>query len=406
MYGFYALQSLDFLSSFIPTQSLIHSTIYDFLNNYHLGLIPLFIAVGNLAGRTGIIRDFYAFLAILLRKVPGSLAITTIFGCGGFSAISGSSVVCAATLSRIAIPEMLKYGYKPSMAAASVAAGGTLGSLVPPSILFILYSYFAQQSVQKLFLAAIVPSLLTFLGYCIVVVFKFHFALSETEKKQLQAVQKSKMPPIKNLFPFFILLAIISGIYFGFFTPTESAAVSLLVLIAMTLIQKKLKLSELWQSLRESVLQTSVIFSIAIGAKLLITFLTLTRFIEILLSFLNSFSPSVVVVLFFLILLYFILGMFLDSIGILVLTLPFTIPIAETYGWNLIWFGVLVVKLLEIGLITPPVGLNVFVIHTAFPKIPSGDIFRQLAAFLVSDFFVILFIVLFPVATIIFSLIF
>ena len=168
---------------------------------------------------------------------------------------------------------MLKYGYKPSMAAASVAAGGTLGSLVPPSILFILYSYFAQQSVQKLFLAAIVPSLLTFFGYCIVVVFKFHFALSETEKKQLQAVQKSKMPPIKNLFPFFILLAIISGIYFGFFTPTESAAVSLLVLIAMTLIQKKLKLSELWQSLRESVLQTSVIFSIAIGAKLLITFL-------------------------------------------------------------------------------------------------------------------------------------
>ena len=151
LYGFYALQSLDFLSSFVPTQSLIHSTIYDFLNNYHLGLIPLFIAVGNLAGRTGIIRDFYT---ILLRKVPGSLAITTIFGCGGFSAISGSSVVCAATLSRIAIPEMLKYGYKPSMAAA-FAAGGTLGSL--PSILFILYSYFAQQSVQKLFLAAIVP---------------------------------------------------------------------------------------------------------------------------------------------------------------------------------------------------------------------------------------------------------
>ena len=117
---------------------------------------------------------------------------------------------------------MLKYGYKPSMAAASVAAGGTLGSLVPPSILFILYSYFAQQSVQKLFLAAIVPSLLTFFGYCVVVVFKFHFALSETEKKQLQAVQKSKMPPIKNLFPFFILLAIISGIYFGFFTPSQN----------------------------------------------------------------------------------------------------------------------------------------------------------------------------------------
>ena len=150
----------------------------------------------------------------------------------------------------------------------------------------------------------------------------------------------------------------------------------------MTLIQKKLKLSELWQSLKESVLQTTIIFSIAIGAKLLITFLTLTRFIEIFLSFLNSFSPLVVVVLLFLILLYFILGMFLDSIGILVLTLPFTIPIAETYGWNLIWFGVLVVKLLEIGLITPPVGL---IICFAFPKIPLGDIFRQLAAFLVSE---------------------
>ncbi len=406
LYGFYALQSLDFLGSFVPAQSLIHSTIYDFLNNYHLGLIPLFIAVGNLAGRTGIIRDFYTFLAILLRKIPGSLAITTIFGCGGFSAVSGSSVVCAATLSRIAIPEMLKYGYKPSMAAASVAAGGTLGSLVPPSILFILYSYFAQQSVQKLFLAAIIPSLLTFLGYCVVVVFKFHFALSESEKKQLQKVQNNKLPPIQNLISFFTLALIISGIYFGFFTPTESAAVSLCVLIFIVFIKKQLKLKELWQSLKESVLQTAVIFSIAIGAKLLITFLTLTSFIENLLFFLDSVSPSAWVVLLFLILIYLVLGMFLDSIGILVLTLPFMIPIAETLGWNLIWFGVLVVKLLEIGLITPPVGLNVFVIHTAFPKIPSGDIFRQLGAFLVSDFFVIAFIVLFPTASIIFSFIF
>ena len=406
LYGFYALQSLDFLGSFIPTQSLVHSTIYDFLNNYHLGLIPLFIAVGNLAGKSGIIRDFYAFLAYFFRKIPGSLAITTIFGCGGFSAISGSSVVCAATLSRIAIPEMLKYGYKPSMAAASVAAGGTLGSLVPPSILFILYSYFAQQSVQKLFLAAIVPSLLTFLGYCVVVVLKFHFALSDSEKKKLQKVENKKLPPLHSLFPFLILVAIISGIYFGFFTPTESAAVSLLVLIAMVLIQKKLKLSELWQSLRESVLQTTVIFSIAIGAKLLITFLTITNFIANLLFFLDSISPAAWTILLFLILIYLILGMFLDSIGILVLTLPFIIPIAETYAWNLIWFGVLIVKLLEIGLITPPVGLNVFVIHTAFPKIPAGDIFRQLSAFLISDFFVIAFIVFFPIATIIFSFIF
>ena len=406
MYGFYALQSLDFLSSFVPTQSLIHSTIYDFLNNYHLGLIPLFIAVGNLAGKSGIIRDFYAFLAYFFRKIPGGLAITTIFGCGGFSAVSGSSVVCAATLSRIAIPEMLKYGYKPSMAAASVAAGGTLGSLVPPSILFILYSYFAQQSVQKLFLAAIIPSLLTFFGYCVVVGLKFHFALSDSEKKKLQKAENKKLPPLHSLFPFLILVVIISGIYFGFFTPTESAAVSLLVLIVMVLILQKITLIELWQSLKESVLQTTVIFSIAIGAKLLITFLTLTSFIANLLFFLDSVSPTAWVVLLFLVLVYLVLGMFLDSIGILVLTLPFTIPIAETLGWNLIWFGVLVVKLLEIGLITPPVGLNVFVIHTAFPKIPSGDIFRQLGAFLISDFFVILFIVIFPVITIIFSRIF
>ena len=158
-----------------------------------------------------------------------------------------------------------------------------------------------------------------------------------------------------------ILVVIISGIYFGFFTPTESAAVSLLVLIVMVLILQKITLIELWQSLKESVLQTTVIFSIAIGAKLLITFLTLTSFIANLLFFLDSVSPTAWVVLLFLVLVYLVLGMFLDSIGILVLTLPFTIPIAETLGWNLIWFGVLVVKLLEIGLITPPVGLNVFV---------------------------------------------
>ena len=235
---------------------------------------------------------------------------------------------------------------------------------------------------------------------------KFHFALSDSEKKKLQKAENKKLPPLHSLFPFLILVVIISGIYFGFFTPTESAAVSLLVLIVMVLILQKITLIELWQSLKESVLQTTVIFSIAIGAKLLITFLTLTSFIANLLFFLDSVSPTAWVVLLFLVLVYLVLGMFLDSIGILVLTLPFTIPIAETLGWNLIWFGVLVVKLLEIGLITPPVGLNVFVIHTAFPKIPSGDIFRQLGAFLISDFFVILFIVIFPVITIIFSRIF
>ena len=314
LYGFYALQSLDFLGSFIPTQSLVHSTIYDFLNNYHLGLIPLFIAVGNLAGKSGIIRDFYAFLAYFFRKIPGSLAITTIFGCGGFSAISGSSVVCAATLSRIAIPEMLKYGYKPSMAAASVAAGGTLGSLVPPSILFILYSYFAQQSVQKLFLAAIIPSLLTFLGYCVVVILKFHFALSDSEKKKLQKVENKKLPPLHSLFPFLILVVIISGIYFGFFTPTESAAVSLLVLIAMVLIQKKLKLSESVAIFKgDLVLQTTGNFFYCYWSKIApLAFLTITNFIANLLFFLDSISPAAWTILLFLILIYLILGMFLD----------------------------------------------------------------------------------------------
>lgn len=399
---YYWFQFFEITATFQASLSIINSTIYDFLGNYNLGIIPLFIAMGNLASKSGIIKDFYSLISYFLRKMPGGLAIATILGCGGFSAISGSSVVCAATLGRITIPEMIKYGYKSDFSAATVAAGGTLGSLIPPSILLIIYSYFSQQSIQKLFLAAIFPGLLTLVGYCLVIFFKFR-KLSQTEQKKLKLIKYKKISILKIL-PIVFLSFIISGIYFGFFTVTESAALSLLTVIIISL-SKKLSINQIWLSLKESVLQTTVIFTIAIGAKLLTTFLILTNIIAQLITILDSLNSSAVFVLVGLILLYLILGMFLDSIGILVLTLPFVIPIAENLGWNLIWFGILIVKLLEIGLITPPVGLNVFVIQTAFPKIfTAGAVFKQISYFLISDFLVLLFLACFPVISIIFAL--
>ena len=391
------------MDALLPTLSLVNSTIYDFLNNYHIALIPLFIAMGNLAARSGIIRELYSFLSYFLRKIPGGLAMATILGCGSFSAVSGSSVVCAATLSRITIPEMLKYGYKPSFSAAVSAAGGTLGSLIPPSILLIIYSYFSQQSVKQLFLAAIIPGIITLIGYCLVIYFKFKFSPESQKIKKFSS--KVELPSFLKLFPLLLLFVIISGIYFGFFTPTESAAVSLLLVIVVGFLKKTLTWTTLWDSLKESVHQTSIIFAIAVGAKLLVTFLTITRLIPSLLELITELSFHSWSILLLVVLVYLILGMFLDSIGILVLTLPFTIALAENFHWDLIWFGVLVIKLLEVGLITPPIGLNVFVIQTAFPEVAkSSQIFQQLKLFLLSDLAIILFIILFPTATIFLAL--
>ncbi len=399
LFLFYASSTGDEFNpgyGFTPMLSLLSSTPYEFIHNYPMSMIPLFIGLGHVSYRAGITTDVYYALRIWFARVPGGLAMASIIGCGGFSAITGSSVACASAMGRIAVPEMLRYGYHPGLATGAVAMGGTLGSLIPPSILFVIYAIFTEQSVKILFLAGILPGVLSLAGYLLTTAIWVILKPDAAPMTDIVFERREKLHSLVKIWPALLLfVVVIGGIYGGLFTPTEAAAVSLALAVLIGVVRGRLDFSALAASLRETVLQTSMIFMIAVGAKLFVVLISLTQIAPALLTWLQSADVSIQFVLFSIVVLYFVLGMFLDSIGILVLTLPFTIPLIQGYGLDLIWFGVVVVKLLEIGLITPPIGLNVFVIKSVSPESVSlGAIFQGVSWFLILDL-VILMIILF-----------
>ncbi len=382
-----------------PTSSLIGNTVFEFVHNYPLSMIPLFIGLGHIAYYAGITTDLYTAMRIWLARLPGGLSIASIVGCGGFSAITGSSVACASAMGRITVPEMLRAGYSPSLAAGSVAAGGTLGSLIPPSLLFVIYSIFTEESVRTLFLAGILPGILSMVGFVLTVIVWTRISPASAPSQDVKAFSfKEKFAVLAGVWPAALLLStIIVGIYWGFFTPTEAAAVSLSLAVIIGIFRRRLNVDNVTLALKETVIQTSTIFLIAIGAKIFVAFVSLTRIAPSLFDWLQGSGASVFMVLAGIVVVYLLLGMFLDSIGILVLTLPFTVPLIEGYGLSLVWFGVVVVKLLEIGLITPPVGLNVFVIKSVSPPaVTLETIFKGVAWFLVLDAMVLMAILFFP----------
>jgi tripartite ATP-independent transporter DctM subunit len=382
-----------------PALSILTSTPFEFVSNYELSMIPLFIALGHVAYSAGITTDLYKALRIFLARVPGGLALASVVGCAGFSAITGSSVACASAMGKIAVPEMLSYRYDSRLATGAVAAGGTLGSLIPPSLLFVIYAIFTEQSVKNLFLAGILPGVLSLAGYMITILVWSRVRPKDAPPPdQLSFSAAERRHALVSVWPVAVLLlVIIVGIYGGFFTPTEAAAVSLSIAVIIGFLRRQLTAERLIAALREAVLQTSMIFLIAIGAKIFVSFVSLTRVSPTFLDWLQGTHAPLALVIAAIVLLYLVLGMFLDSIGILVLTLPFTVPLIEGYGLDLVWFGVVVIKLLEMGLITPPIGLNVFVIKSvAPPGVTLENVFKGASWFLLLDFVVLLLILLIP----------
>lgn len=381
-----------------PTLSILASTPFEFVHNYPLSMIPLFIALGHVAFHAGITTDLYHAMRVWMGRLPGGLAMASVMGCGGFSAITGSSVACASAMGRITVPEMLRYGYSPRLATGAVAAGGTLGSLIPPSLLFVIYAIFTEESVKTLFLAGILPGILSLLGFLITIWVWVRLKPGDAPVPDERPSAEDRMRAVGQTWPAVVLLtSVIGGIYLGVFTPTEAAAVSLALAVAIGAARRRLTWSSLIEAARETVIQTAAIFLIALGAKIFVSFVSLTRIAPALLDWIQAGDPSLALVLLGIVILYLVLGMFLDSIGILVLTLPFTVPIVEGYGLSLIWFGAIVVKLLEIGLITPPIGLNVFVIKSVAPaSVRLEAIFRGVANFLILDVAVLAAMLLIP----------
>lgn len=394
-YAWPAGGNFDAAHAFRPMFSLVSSGPFDFLHNYSMSMIPLFLALGHLAYQSGITTDIYHAVRVWTSRVPGGLAIASVIGCGGFSAITGSSVACASAMGKIAVPEMLRYNYSPALATGSVAAGGTLGSLIPPSLLFVLYGIFTEQSISKLLLAGVIPGLISLVGYLVVIVIWVAVNPASAPVPQLHADLKQKIKSLAGTWTAALLFGIVVvGIYGGFFTPTESAAVAAMVALLIGVSTRRLSRAGIFLALKDTVLQTVMIFTIAIGAKMFVSLVSLTGVAPRIVNFAADAGLPAWQIMAIVVVLYLILGCLLDSIGILVLTLPFVVPLVQAQGFDLVWFGVIVVKLLEVGIITPPVGLNIFVIKSIVGKeVKLETIFKGALIMISSD--IVVFVLLF-----------
>jgi tripartite ATP-independent transporter DctM subunit len=301
-------------------------------------------------------------------------------------------------MGRICVPEMLRFNYDPRLATSSVAAGGTLGSLIPPSVLFIIYGIFTETSINKLFLAGVVPGLLSLCGFLLVIYIWVKRDPSAGPAPEAAITDAERGSAALKAWPAFLLFAvIIGGIYGGIFTATEAAAISLSITLLVSVLQNRLSFAAFKSAMWETVTQTSAIFLIAASAKVFVAFIALTGMAPAMVASVEAANLAPWLVLLAIVGIYLALGMFLDPLGIMVLTLPFVVPLVEGMGMDLIWFGVVVVKLLEIGLITPPVGLNVFVISNVVgPEVPLEKIFSGILRFLAMDVVVLALLVIFP----------
>ncbi|EEB84664.1 TRAP transporter large permease [Roseobacter sp. GAI101] len=381
-----------------PAWGILTSVPYQFAAKWTLSSVPMFLLMGYVCYHGGMTRALFAAARAWLGALPGGLAIASVFGAGGFAAVTGSSVACAAAMGRIAVPEMTRAGYDPGLATGSIAAAGTLGALIPPSILLILFGIFAQVPIGQLFLGGIGAGVLTAVIYAAMIYIRVWINPALAPVRQDPAGWGERFAHLRGIWPVILLfVVVIGGMFAGLFTATEAGAVGALAACVIAWAGGGLTLATLRQSVNETIVTTAALFLIAIGANLLTRFLALSGSGELITQTILTFGASELALVLGIALVYIILGMFLDPIGAMLLTLPVLLPVVDEAGISLIWFGVFVAKFLEIGMITPPVGLNVFVIKGVVDRsISLGVIFRGVIWFLVADAVVVTIMVAFP----------
>lgn len=361
--------------------NIIASETFATVSSAELLVIPLFILMGNIASTSGLSRDLYDASFALIGRFRGGLASATVIGCAGFSALSGSSIASAVTMGRVALPEMKRFHYADGLATGSVAAGGTLGILIPPSTGFIIYATLTEQSIGRLFMAGILPGLLMTLLFAIMIMIVARvqpgsapagraFGLAET----LRAVLRASL--IGG-----VILVTIGGIYLGAFTPAESAGVGTILTLVASLFRQRMSFGDWRCLLSDTVRTTSMVFLILIGANIFAPFLALSDLPHAISSVLLTADLGAYGILMIVILLYLVLGTFLEGLSMLVITLPIVFPLIVGAGFDPIWFGVIAVIVLEMGLISPPVGLNCFVVASIADKVSLGTVFRGVVPF-------------------------
>ena len=386
------------LKGWAVAAGMLRTEPFDFAAHWSFSAIPMFLLMGAVAHHSGISAALFRAARVWLGWLPGGLAVAANFACAGFSAASGSSTATAAAMGRISVPEMTRAGYDPGLATGTVAAAGTLGAMIPPSIAFVLYGIFAEVSISKLFLAGVLPGLMTAVIYATMIVVRCKINPALGPPYHSDASRAEKFAALKEVWPLLALIfAIVGGLYGGLVTPTEAGAFGAFVAVVVAYLQGRMTLHVLKESIFEALGGTARIFWVAIGAVLLTRFLAMTGAEGFLTQTVGSWAADPILLVLAASIIYLVLGMFLDPLGLLLLTLPLLLPMFEALELDLIWFGVLVVKYIEIGLLTPPVGLNVYVIKSVVGRdISLETIFKGITWFLACEVIVVLLLVGFP----------
>ena len=361
-----------------------------------LSVIPLFVLMGQFAFYSGIVEDLYYAMHKWLGQLRGGLAMSTVCGCAGFAAICGSSLAVSSTMTKTALPEMRKYNYSPKLAAGCIAAGGALGILIPPSVALIVYGIITETSIGKLFLAGILPGILVTVVLCITI-----YILTKIRPDMGPPGPKSTWPEKfiagKKVWPvLFLFLIVMGGIWSGIFTPTEAAAIGACGTLFLSLCKNKLTANSFIKSFRETVRITGMIFSIVIGAMIFNFFLALSKLPIELSSLISTLELPRMIVLIIILLVFLLLGCLMDTLAMTLLVLPIVFPTITALGFDAIWFGIIVTVMAEIGQITPPIGINVFIISGVARDIPMYTIFRGILPFVASYILSVGILIMFP----------
>ncbi len=387
---------LAMIIGLIPSLSLFGTTVMQSVVTYDLSIIPLFILMGALASRSGLSQELYDAFNAWLGGFRGGLALATVGACGAFAAICGSSVATAATMSKVALPEMKKYRYSDSMATGSVAAGGIIGILIPPSVILVLYGLLTESSIGDLFIAGFLPGILTILVFMIVIsiVTRLH---PESGPAGEKSTWKQKLNATLKTWAITALFAtVIGGIYFGVFTPTEAAGVGAFGALFIAFSRKRLNREMMKETLLETGQTSAMIFTILIGAITLNNLVIFSGLANALADFVSGLDMSPATVMLIILLMYLIMGCFLDALAMILLTVPIFYPIVIDLGYDPIWFGIIVVMVVELGLITPPIGMNVFVIKGMAQSVPLVSIYKGVLPFVIGQVVLIIAVFLMP----------
>jgi C4-dicarboxylate transporter, DctM subunit len=371
--------------------------IYETGRNYTLSVVPLFILMGSFTTRAGMSQELFRAAYAFIGHLRGGLAMATILACAGFGAICGSSIATAATMSKVAYPSMKRFGYSDGLATGAIASGGTLGILIPPSTIMVIYGVFTETNIGKLFAAGILPGILAAGLLCVAVAY-VTWRDPKAGPPGERAGWRERWTSLGDIWPVAALfLFVMGGIYGGVFTATEGAGMGAFGAMAFALWRRALSWSALYACLVESARTTAMIFLILIGALMFAEFVNITTMPNDLKAFVEHFNVSPIWVVAAICAIYVVLGTAMEELSMILLTIPVFFPLVVHLGFDPVWFGILIVVVVEIGLISPPVGMNLFVLKTLIPEVTTGTVFRGVMPFMIADVVRLAILVAFPV---------